>query len=153
MKKLLLAIVLLVTTITFAQETEKNNTSFYLATGVSITNSNDFSDSSYVSAEIGVMIDNVTFGAVFGRNNLTEMFGSNESFNNYWYEGKVAVYRSLGVVDGYGLLGIGSYIGNDSIFLEYGLGISREFKDLGVFIQVSNWDGVTYITPGIYISL
>lgn len=152
MKNLLLAIVLLVSTVTFAQETTEQESSYYFATGVSITNSNNFAESSYVSAEVGVMRDNVAFGVVVGRNNLANI-GTNESFNNYWYEGKVAVYQQVGVVDAYGLVGVGSYIENGDIFLEYGIGVSKEFEDLGVFIQVSNWDGTTYITPGISIGL
>ena len=151
MKNLLLALTLLFTITTFSQE-ESSKPSYYLAAGLSMTNSDDFSDASYFSVEAGVMIDNVAFGAVFGRNNLTNTF-NNDSFNNYWYEGKIAVYRSLGLVDGYGVLGIGSYIGNGNLFLEYGLGISKEFENFGLFIQVSNWDGVNYITPGISVSL
>lgn len=152
MKQILLVLAFLISTLTFAQETE-SNTSFYLATGLSITNSENFEDSSYISTEVGVMIDNLAFGAVVGRNNLTNAFGNNESLNNYWYESKIAVYESLGSVDGYALLGIGSYVENGNIFLEYGVGISKEFNNFGLFVQVSNWDGVTYVTPGISLSL
>lgn len=152
MKKLFLLFALMLSTVTFAQQ-EESNVSFYVATGLSITNSDNFGESSYVSGELGLMIDNVAFGAVVGRNNLTGIFGENETWNNYWYEGKVAVYQPLGYVDGYALVGVGTYVENSSIFLEYGLGVSRDFDGLGVFIQVSNWDEVTYVTPGISFSL
>ena len=92
------------------------------------------------------MIDNFTVAGVFGVNNL-------ESFNHingYWYEGKVAYSFPLGFVDGYGLFGIGSYIGTKgSVFIEYGGGIMKSFGNLGVFVQVSSWDGIVYTTPGL----
>ena len=40
----------------------------------------------------------------------------------------------------------------DGMFIEYGVGISKEFGNLGTFIQVSSWDGVTYVTPGLSYS-
>lgn len=148
MKKLLLAIVLLVSTIIIAQETKKE-TSYYFSTGLSVTNSSDFSNSSYISAEVGVLKNNIAIGIVVGRNNLSNF--RNDSFNNYWYEGKIAVYQPIGYVDSYLLGGIGSYIENGNTFIEYGAGLSKEFNNVGVFIQVSNWDNNTYITPGVSI--
>lgn len=153
-KSILLVLFAMFTTFAFSQVTTNDtNVSYYVATGLSFTNSSDFNNSSYFSVEGGVNVDNVAFGVVLGRNNLNGALSPGDSFNNYWYEGKVAVYQQVGSVDAYGLLGVGSYVQNGDIFLEYGLGISRELNDnVGVFIQVSNWDGVTYTTPGVFYS-
>lgn len=152
MKKIILALLVLISTVTFAQETTENPYTYYLSTGISITNSDDFQGSSFVSTEVGVMRDNISVGAVLGRNNLVNI-GENESFNNYWYEGKVAVSFPLGKVDGYALAGVGSYIENGNIFTEYGLGVSKYFKGFGVFVQMSNWDSVNYISSGLTFNL
>lgn len=156
MKKLLfLTIALLTFTLVSAQDTLKPRQSNveltpYVSTGISIPNTTDFSANSYWSAEVGIMIDNISFGAVFGVNNLDSF---NKGIDSYWYEGKVAYSFPLGIVDGYGVLGIGSYIGTKgSIFLEYGGGISKSFGKFGTFIQVSSWDKIMYITPGISYS-
>ena len=46
---------------------------------------------------------------------------------------------------------IGAYF-DGGMFIEYGFGVSKDFNNnLGGFIQVSNWDGINYITPGFYI--
>lgn len=151
MKKVLLALTLLVSLTTFSQE-ENSKPSYYLAAGLSVTNSEDFSSSSYFSVEGGVMYDNVSFGAVVGRNNLSGLF-EDISLNNYWGELKTAVSHPLGFVNIYGVLGVGAYFENGNMFIEYGAGLSKEFKTFGVFLQISNWDGVDYITPGISINL
>lgn len=151
MKKLVLLIALFASVLTFAQETKESKFNPYVAAGISIGDSSGdtFANTSYFSAEVGVMYENLAFGAVIG----AQSFSSANSLSSYYYEGKIAVYKSLGYVDGYGVLGVGSYFGEGTVFLEYGLGISKEFNDFGLFIQVSNWDGVTYITPGISFSL
>lgn len=149
MKKgiLFLLIVLIVSAVSAQQSTD---TSFYGAAGISFTNSDNFKDTSFFSVEGGVMVDNIAVGVVVGRNNLTGAFASGDTVNNYWYEAKVAAYQPMGFVDGYALIGAGSYVENDNVFIEYGAGISKEFNaGIGVFIQVSNWDGQVYVTPGI----
>lgn len=151
MKKLLfLSLTLLSLTFVNAQDTSKVELTPYVATGISIPNTIDFSASSYWSAEVGVMVDNVSFAGVFGVNNLNSF---NKGIDSYWYEGKMAYSFRLGFVDGYGVFGIGSYIGTKgSIFLEYGGGISKSFGKLGTFLQISSWDGITYCTPGLSFS-
>ncbi len=151
MNKILLVLALLVSAATFSQE-EKLQPSYYLAAGLSVTNSGDFSNSSYFSVEGGVMYDNISFGAVVGRNNLSGLF-EDISLDNYWGEIKTAVSHPLGFVSIYGVLGAGAYFENGNMFIEYGAGLSKEFKNFGVFLQVSNWDGVDYITPGVSIEL
>ena len=156
MKKLVLLVALLVSTLTFAQtETKESKLQPYVALNLSIgdTDGGTFGSTSYASAEFGVTHENLSFGAILGRNNLMNI-GDNESFNNYFYQGKVAASTSLGYVDGYALVGLGSYFEAGGIFTEYGVGISKEISDrFGAFIQVSNWDGTTYVTPGISYSL
>ena len=153
MKNLLLVIAVLLSTITFAQENNEPEVSAYVATGLSMTNSGNFQESSYISAEIGFMVDNFAVGIVAGRNNLKNLFQGGENWNDYWLESKLAVYQPIGFVDGYVLFGVGGYVENSNIFIEYGAGISKQFGSLGVFVQVSNWDGTTYLTPGISFSL
>ena len=155
MKKLLfLLCAVLFTATTFAQggEDSQENTeplyNMYVASGISVTNfSGDetFNSTSYVSAEIGVMRDNLAVAGVFGISSLHQA-------DSYWYEGKVMFYQPLGAVDGYGVLGVGSYINDNSLFLEYGVGISKEFNGWGVFAQVSNWDTANYISLGVSVS-
>lgn len=116
-----------------------------------MTNTNEFKAASYPSAEIGVMFDNMTVAGVFGRNNLAET--KPEHIDNYWCEVKVAYGFPLGWVDGYGVFGVGTYIGaNGSLFIEYGGGVMKSFGNVGTFIQVSSWDGITYMTPGLSYS-
>jgi hypothetical protein len=151
MKKfLLLAIGVFSLTIANAQDTSKVDITPYVATGISIPNTTNFTSDAYMSAEVGVMIDNLTVAGVFGVNNL-ESF---ESINGYWYEGKIAYSFPLGFVDGYGVFGVGSYIGTKgSVFIEYGGGIMKSFGDhVGAFVQVSSWDGIVYCTPGLSYS-
>ncbi len=151
MKKVLLAIAIMFTaSVTFAQDTSKVEITPYIASGISIPNTNDFNAASYMSAEVGVMIDNFTVAGVFGVNNLNSF---DAGLDGYWYEGKVAYSFPLGFVDGYGVFGVGSYIGTSgSVFIEYGGGIMKSFGNVGAFIQVSSWDGITYMTPGLSYS-
>ena len=103
--------------VSFAQDTTRmdlsDTTTFnkvditpYVATGISIPNTSDFSAASYASAEVGVMIDNFTVAGVFGVNSL-DAFNATGGLDNYWYEGKVAYSFPLGFVDGYGVFGVG----------------------------------------------
>lgn len=160
MKKVLLAFAIMVTvSVSFAQDTtalEGPNCPMeitpYIASGISIPNTSDFSASSYWSAEVGVMFDNITVAGVFGVNSL-DAFNATGGIDNYWYEAKVAYSFPLGFVDGYGVFGIGSYIGRSgSVFIEYGGGIMKSFGHVGAFLQVSSWDGITYMTPGLSYS-
>jgi len=153
MKRVILLMVISFTSMAFAQDDDTNcevmEITPYVATGISIPNTVDFSADAYMSVEFGVMFDNFTVAGVFGVNNL-ESFGN---INGYWYEGKVAYSFPLGFVDGYGVFGVGSYIGTKgSIFIEYGGGIMKSFGNFGTFLQVSSWDGTVYMTPGLSYS-
>lgn len=149
--------ILFIITISFGQYDSPNcphryDITPYVGVGLSIANSDDFAMSSYTSIEAGVMFENMTVAGVFGRSNLDHMF-NNDSFTNYWYEGKIAYSFPLGFVDGYGVFGLGNYIGSKTIFIEYGGGISKVFNDhFGASIQISNWDGSTYFSPSIFVT-
>ena len=151
MSKFLTLIFVSFTFIINAQDSTKLDFQPYIAAGLSMTNSDDFKSNSYPSVEFGFMVNNITLASVFGRNDLT---GGKETIDNYWYEGKIGFSFPLGFVSGYGVFGVGSYIGGPgTLFIEYGGGISKEFGKLGTFLQVSSWDGVTYVTPGLSYSL
>jgi hypothetical protein len=150
MKKLIIAVFLLLTITSFAQEDSTKSYTVYLAGGLSISNSanSTFGRSSYPSLELGVMKDNLTGGLVVGRSNLSGF--DNDVVQNYWYELKTAVYFPIGKVNGYGIFGIGNYISTKQLFIEYGAGFSYSLtNNIDTFVQASSWDGTFYITPGL----
>lgn len=152
MKKIFLLLALTLSLFVNAQEqtTDKKYT-FYSATGISVTNTDDFQNDSYVSTEIGLMRENIAFGTIIGRNNLAGL--GKETFKNYWLEEKVTVYKNFGSVDGFLLLGVGSYIDHGNLFIEYGFGVSKTLGDYGVFVQASNWDSKDYVSAGVSFNL
>lgn len=154
MKKLILLVALFASVFTFAQtETTESKFSPYIAGGISIGNDNGtdltFSEMSCASIEVGVMYENLSFALVTGLNS----FSTADQIGEYFYEGKVVASKSLGYVDGFVLAGVGSFFGRGDIFIEYGVGLSKEFEGFGTFVQVSNWNGTMYVTPGISFSL
>ena len=79
MKKVILLMAISFTSMAFAQDDDTNcevmEITPYVATGISIPNTVDFSADAYMSVEFGVMFDNFTVAGVFGVNNL-ESFGN-----------------------------------------------------------------------------
>ena len=170
MKKLLSLALLLCTTVTFAQtelgditdemfkgeskkdtvktfETEEGpSLSYYAAAGLSMSNNQlgDFKGTSYPSVELGVMVENVAVGLVGG-------FSSLEDYS-LWGEIKTAIYFPLGAVDGYAVMGYGTYFNSPATFIEYGGGISYAPDNVGFFLQTTKWDGIWYLTPGLCIN-
>jgi hypothetical protein len=137
MKKLLLAAFAMVSMSLYSQE--KGN--FYASTGLSVTNSNDFKNSSFYSVEGGYTKNNFSYGVVLGTNDL--------NFDKFWYEGKIAYTLNFNQVDPYVLLGVGSYFDNYNLFLEYGFGVSKSFGPVSPYLQFSNWNTKNYITAGL----
>jgi len=123
---------------------------FYVSAGVSMSNGagEKFSYTSYPSVELGIMKNNFSLGLVVGRGNFVRT-GGLDYFSDYWAELKTALYIPVGNFNTYGLIGIGSYFESNKMFIEYGVGFSYSFKKIGVFSQVSNWDGAWYVTPGV----
>lgn len=75
MKKILTIIGLFLVTVAFAQTTDsviskKTPITGYVSYGLSMTNSSDFTTSSYTSIEGGIMKGSLGLGAVFGRGSL-----------------------------------------------------------------------------------
>ena len=133
----------------FAQETEENKAQFYLATGISVSNTgfNDLASSSFGSIEVGLMKNIFGFALVGGRSNFSDF--DHDDISNYWVEAKSSVSFPLGKANGYGLLGFGNYLNTSQFFIEYGVGYSYSWDHWGVFGQVSNWDNAWYVTPGV----
>lgn len=148
-KTIIILLSLFCTTITFAQENSDSKPDFYIAAGLSMSNTGDttFAYSSYPSIEAGIMKNNLSLGLVLGRSNLQNI-GENKA-ENFFYEIKSAVYLPLDYnVSAYGIMGIGSYISTQRVFIEYGLGATIPVGKSAIFAQVSNWDGIWYLTPG-----
>lgn len=138
-----------------AQDTIKTSSGLdvYVAVGVSAGNtgtSATLNQTSYPSAEVGIMKGNFALGLVGGRSSFD--FEGDDVTENYWMSLKAAIYFPIGnsKIDGYGLLAVGNYLSTDQVFIEYGVGMSRAFDSgFGVFGQASNWDNYWYITPGL----
>jgi len=129
---------------------EKSGVDVYVAAGLSMSNTYDttFAYASYPSIELGIMKNNWSLGLVAGRGN--NVYSVKDDISNYWWEVKTALSFPVGKFSGYGLLGIGNYMSTKRMFIEYGAGFSYMPTDhIGIFSQVSNWDGTWYITPGL----
>ena len=147
MRNLLLVILLTVTSLSYTQEEKKDiDLSYYLSAGISMSNNttSTFSNTSFPSLEFGVMSENISFGLVGGLNSLNG--------GGSWSELKTAVYFPVKSVQGYALFGYGTFIEGFGTFIEYGGGFLYAPKTFGGFIQVSNWAGTWYLTPGVIIN-
>lgn len=131
----------------------KKNLDVYVSTSLSISNSSEstFDNTSYASVEVGLCKGDVSLGLVLGRGNIN--FKSKDVVSNYWYEAKVTQSFPIGKLDGFVLMGIGNYIDTQKVFVEYGGGLSYKPKKVTYFSQVSNWDGIWYVSPGIMFNL
>lgn len=138
MKNILTIIGLLLTTVIYGQTA-------YLSTGLSVTNSDNFKDSSYLSVEGGISKNNFSYGLVLGSNDL--------NFKEFWYEGKVSYTVKNDYVDPYVLLGVGSYFNKYQLFIEYGAGLTKSFGNVSPYVQYSKWNGGNYITTGLTFNL
>lgn len=147
MRKVLVVLMVLVSTMSWSQCTE-DSLNKYVSWGVSMSNNSDFNSGSYSSLEFGVLYNDVALGLVFGRGSLNGIF-KNDNIRNYFYEVKVAPSFPIGKVYGNIIMGVGSYIDTKHNFIEYGLGVSYTHKKIGYGVSFSNWDGVDYVTPSI----
>lgn len=122
----------------------------YISAGFSTTNGNDIKTSSYVALEAGMSYKNIALGAIFGRGNMVGIGKSNDVLGNYYYEFKATgSYPLTGVLSGSILLGWGGYFNSNHNLIEYGVGMTYNYKKLGFGVMYSNWDAVNYVTPNI----
>lgn len=158
MKKIVsLFAILLFTASVFAQTDsstchKKCTANFYASAGISIGHVDpsdpaidNFNKASYPSLEIGICRNNVSFGAVFGYENL---FVS--SATRGFYELKTSICKPVGNCNAYALFGVGAYFESGfNNFLEYGGGFSYAPTKLGYFVQYSNWARTNYVSTGL----
>lgn len=140
----------------------------YVSLGLSVSNGNDYGDnqnkygfneSSYPSLEVGVTRQNLSAGIALGRGNLKGLGSSQDHIRNYYAELRVVPSFNLGVVSANLIFGVGSYFGKstlagttttvDSVFIEYGTGISYSKGNYSYGLAYSNWDGIDYVTPSV----
>lgn len=121
----------------------------YAAASLSTSGGDNFEQISYASAEVGVCHKNMSFGFVSGRGSLAGFSYSTENIGNYWFELKTSASVQLGVVKGYALAGWGQYYNSHHRFIEYGVGLSYSVGKFDLMAQVSNWDKVVYVSPGV----
>lgn len=63
----------------------------YLSIGLSMTNSDNFKESSYASIEAGYALKGVSFGASIGKEDLSNL-STKDNTNQYLYEIKTNTY-------------------------------------------------------------
>jgi hypothetical protein len=123
----------------------------YVSSGVSIGNvdatnsgTDNFSKASYPSIEGGIMGNNVSLGVVLGCENFFVTPNS-----RLFYELKTSISVPIGKFSGYALFGTGAYFEKKfNNFIEYGVGFSYMPKNLGYFVQFSNWARSNYVSVG-----
>lgn len=159
MKKLFLVLfAFFALTVTAQEQTTTPTTSSYtpyVSVGLSMSNSNgvSFNESSYPSVELGVTRNNVSVGVVLGRGQLRGIGEDTDVLSEYFYEFKVSPSFNLGTVSGNVILGVGSYFDtSNAMFIEYGLGVSKSYGNLGVGLSYTNWNGTDYVTPSLTFS-
>ena len=150
-KVLVLGMSLLTLSTCFAQDSlkpKKEPLNCYASGFFATSTGNNFNAASYAGVEVGVGFKNVQFGISSGRGNLDKTIGA-ENVSNYWYEAKTYATFPLGNVKGFVVAGWGQYYNSTHNFIEYGGGIVYSIKNVDLMLQVSNWDGVVYVSPGI----
>lgn len=177
MKKLILLVILLISTANFAQKKRspnsvavKTNTADstsvvkpewkkYIAVSLSISSGNTydtnenkftFSESAYPSIEFGYSKGNIMAGLAIGRGSFKGLGTNEDTIGNYYTEIRITPSFPLGIIDANVVFGAGSYlVSTKGTFIEYGSGISYTTGDYTYGIGYSNWDGVDYISPSI----
>ena len=151
MKKILTILMLFASTIMFSQTSDSTGSSIsgYVSYSLSMTNSSTFRASSYTGVETGVMYDNISLGAIFGRGNLVGLGRKTDNIGQYFYEVKASASAPIGSLTGSVIFGYGGYFNSSHNFIEYGLGVSYTCNRFGYGLTVSEWDGTMYMTPCI----
>jgi hypothetical protein len=151
MKKNLFIILMLISIKSFAQTepTQKKALDCYLSGSLSVSTGTNFRQNSYPSVEMGVYVKNLAFAFNTGRLNFGKSPYKGEKLKNYYYELKTTASFPLGEIKGYVIAGWGQYYNSNHNFIEYGGGIIYSIKKIDLIIQVSNWDGTVYLSPGV----
>lgn len=130
-----------------ASPTITNKWGKYISLDVSISNGDTISLATYPSIEFGLSKENISLGLALGRNNFR--FSDRDEIGRYYWEVKATASEQFGGVKGFILFGLGNYFTTGHVFIEYGSGILKSIKNTDFFIQVSNFDGVDYISLGV----
>ncbi len=128
--------------------TKKKSLDCYFAASVSMSTGDNFKQNSFPSLELGVYFKNLAFGFNAGRFNFDKSPYGAEKLDNYYYELKTVVSFPIGSIKGYAMAGWGQYKPVHS-FIEYGGGIIYSINSFDLMMQVSNWDKVVFVSPGI----
>ena len=142
MKKIILGVLILLSTMTFGQKrhsvihhtknasaiksdsTSVSNAKWnkYIALGLSISNGNDYGDNSnkytfqesaYPSLEFGFSRENLSLSGVVGRGNFKGLGSNIDGIGNYYWELKATPTFPLGVVTASIIFGAGTYFNNE----------------------------------------
>lgn len=134
-------------------ETKSVNTlTHYVSLGLSMHLQGDWQENSYATVEGGVTCNNISYGAVFGRSNLVDVFDKDQ-ITNYFWEAKISPnYKLVGNLTGSLIAGAGGYFGSDDYFTEVGVGIGYTHENVSIGLSFSNWDEVNYLSPSISYS-
>lgn len=147
MKAFLLVLFTAVAMGVYAQaDSTKKQLDCYVAGSFSTSVNDNFKQGSYAGVELGVCVKNLMFGLASGRGTLD--FSTN-SIQDYWYEVKAYACMPIGAVKGFVVAGWGQYFDTHHSFIEYGLGAAYSVKQFDFSLTVSNWDRVTYLSPGV----
>ncbi len=149
MKKIFITAFSIIALSTFAQtDSTKKSLDCYFAGSVSMSTGDNFKQNSYPSLELGVCVKNMTFGFNAGRMNIDKSLFGGERIDNYYYELKTAVYFPIGSIKGFAVAGLGQY-NPHHVFIEYGGGFVCSINKIDLIMQVSSWDNMVYLSPGI----
>lgn len=152
MKKQLLIIFLIASVATtFSQKIDstKKTLDCYVSLSASAPTSDNFKQNGYPSFEFGISCKNMMFGINTGRMSFDKSPYVGENIKNYYSEIKMMTMFPIGPIKGYVLGGIGEYYESTHMFIEYGGGIDYSVGKFDLTLQVSNWNQIVYLSPGI----
>lgn len=120
----------------------------YVTASLSMHGGANFQETSYPALEVGITQRNISYGFVFGRGNLVNMF-ENDRMENYFWELKFSPSYRLGDITGSLVAGGGAYFDSTHYFAELGVGLGYSVGDFTYGLTFSNWDTVNYVTPSV----
>jgi hypothetical protein len=145
--KLIIIAMFLVTLASAQSDTSKWGK--YAGVSLSFSNGDDLKTTTYFTVEGGYTYSNLSFGLGVGRGN----FAPGEERDSWFVEPKASfTLLEAGIVKGYLTTGLGGYFFKPvpHYFVEYGGGVTVSTKHYDLGFQMSNWDGINYVSTGIY---